>query len=183
MAKIAYLNRTLQRPASRARVMINGVGVYDRAPKDKIIGPVAPINHWLIKGENIITIELTPEPRSPLTPYMDAWFKMQIVTSEDQDRVLWQWEYPDDVLSLGLPIDLPRVHEGVFVVVDDLPAPAYFKGTPEEFPVEGTPAQHDAVRELYDAFGTRDAARFEAAMELKATEFDRFYEPQPLARA
>src|SRR5262249_25691638 len=127
--------------------------------------------------------ELTPAPRSPLTPFMDAWFRMQIVTTEDQDRALWQWEYPDDVLSLGLPAELPRVHEGVFVVAEDLPLPVFLKGTPEEFPVEGTPAQRDAVRELYDAFATRDAARFEAAMELKAGESDRFYGPQPLAKA
>jgi hypothetical protein len=183
MGKTTYLNRILQRPASRARVMINGIGVYDRAPGDKIIGPITPINHWLIKGENIITIELLPEPRSLLTPDMDAWFKMQIVTAQDQENVLWQWEYPEDVLSLGLPIELPRVHEGMFLVLEDQPTPAFFKGTPEEFPVEGTPAQREAVRELYDAFASRDPARFEAAMEIKAGENDKFYEPSPLAKA
>jgi hypothetical protein len=182
MAQPIYLSRILHRPASRGRVMINGIGVYDRQP-EKNIGPVTPINHWLLKGENTITIDLSPAPRSPLTPLMDAWFRMQIVAADDQEKALWQWEYPDDVLSLGLPIELPRVHEGVFWVVEDLPEPVWRKGTPEEFPPEGTPPQHDAVRELYDSFATRDAARFEAAMELKAGEFDRFYGPQPLAKA
>lgn len=178
-----HLYRILHRPASRGRVMINGIGVYDKMPVDKIIGPVSPISHWLHKGENTITIELLPAPRSPLTPSMDAWFRMQIVTADAQDRALWQWEYPDDVVSLGLPIELPRVHEGAFFVTEDLPEPVYLKAAPEEFPVEGTPAQRMAVHDLYEAFATKDAARFEAAMELKAGEFDRFYGPQPAARA
>jgi len=182
MSQTTYLCRILHRPASRARVTINGIGVYDRTPQ-KNVGPVTPINHWLLKGENLVGIELSPAERSPLTPYMDAWFVVQIVTADDQEKPLWQWEYPADVLTLGLPIELPRVHEGAFLVPEDLPRAAYLDATPEEFPPEGTPAQHAAVRELHEAFATRDVARFEAAMELKAAEHDRFYGPQPLARA
>ena len=40
-----------------------------------------------------------------------------------------------------------------------------------------------ATGPLLDAFATRDAARFEAAMQLKAEEHDRFYEPQPATKA
>lgn len=182
MSPPTYLCRILHRPGSLARVMINGVGVYERAP-EKNVGPVMPISHWLHKGENLVSIELVEAPRSPLTPYMDAWLVAAICTADDQEGALWQWEYPADVLSLGLPIELPRVHEGVFLVPEDLPEPAYLKATPEEFPPEGTAAQREAVLELHEAFATRDVARFEAAMELKAEEHDRFYEPQPASKA
>ncbi len=182
MAPPTYLCRILHRPASRARVMVNGIGIYDRTP-DKNVAPTAPISHWLRKGENAISIDLTPAPRSPLTPYLDAWIRVQILTADDQDSAIWQWEYPADVLTLGLPIELPRAHEGLFLVPEELPRPAYLDATPEDFPPEGTAAQRDAVRELYDAFATRDVARFEAAMQLKAEEHDRFYEPQPATKA
>jgi hypothetical protein len=182
MPHTTYLCRILHRPASHARVMINGIGVYDRAP-EKNVGPTFTISHWLLKGENLLTIELLPAPRSPNTPYMDAWLRMQILTAADQENALWQWEYPANVVSPGLPFELPYVHEGIFLVSEDLPVPAYFKATPEEFPPEGTAAQIAAVRELYDAFATRDVPRFEAVMDLKASEHDRFYGPEPLAKA
>jgi hypothetical protein len=182
MTRTTYLCRILHRPASRAHVMINGVGVYNRAP-EKNVGPVFTVTHWLRPGENLLSVDLEPAPRSPLTPLMDAWFVAQIVTAEDQEKPLWSWEYPADVLSLGLPIELPRAHEGAFLVAEDLPKAAYLDAIPQDFPPEGTPAQHAAVRDLYDAFATRDVARFEAAMALKATEHDRFYTPSPLSKA
>lgn len=182
MSYTKYLSRILHRPASHARVLINGIGIYDREPKANV-GPMTMITHWLIKGENLITIELLPAPRSPHTPYMDAWLAMQIVTAADQDTALWRWTFPDDVAVLGLPIELPRLHEGILLVTEDLPPAAWLKATPEEFPPEGTAAQREAVRELYDAFASRDPVRFESVMELKASEHDRFYGPQPLAKA
>jgi hypothetical protein len=182
MAQRTYICRILHRPASHARVMINGVGVYDRAP-EKNIGPTFTISHWLRKGENLISVDVLPAPRSPQTPYMDAWLRVQILTADDQDNPLWQWELPDTVPTLGVPIALPYLYEGVFLVPEDMPEPAYLRATPEEFPPEGTPAQHAAVRELHDAFASKDPARFEAVMELKAETHDRFYGPQPLAKA
>jgi hypothetical protein len=143
MSHTKYLSRILHRPASHARVFINGIGIYDREPRANV-GPMTMISHWLVKGENLITIELLPAPRSPHTPYMDAWFVMQVVTADDQDRALWRWAFPDDVSVLGLPIELPRLHEGVLLVTEDLPQPAWLKATPEEFPPEGRPARRGA---------------------------------------
>ena len=182
MAHTNYVYRILHRPASHARVLINGVMVYDREP-DKNITPLAPMTHWLVKGDNAITIELEPRPPSPLTPYMGPHFAMMVALRDNLDDVRYRWEFPDDVATLGLEPKLPWVHPGVFRVEEDLPTPIYLRGSREEFPVEGTPEQHQAVKELYDAFATRDAAGFEAAMELKESEFARFYEPHPLAKA
>jgi hypothetical protein len=182
MAHENYVYRILHRPASRARALINGVPIYDRVV-EKNVAPSGPITHWLRRGENVITVELYPTPRSPLTPLLDAHFGIAILPAEDLDRKVFVWEYPDSLVEAKLPTELPLVHAGIFTVTQDLPVPAYLRASAEDFPVEGTPAQHAAVAELHQAFAGRDAAGFQSAMDLKITEFDRFYGPQPGARA
>lgn len=182
MAHANYIYRILHRPASRARALVNGIPIYQRTPTANVT-PVGPLTHWLTSGENTITVELFPAPPSPLTPYLGPHFAIFVLDAEDQDTPLFSWEYPTSVASLGLPIDLPLVGGGALHIPDELPEPVYRRGSREDFPAEGTREQIDAVRELYDAFATRDAARFEAAMELKVTTFERYYGPQPLSRA
>ena len=177
-----YAYRILHRPASYARALVNGIPIYSRVV-DKNVAPSGLITHWLAPGENTITVELAPAPRSPLTPLLGPHFAMIVLPADDLDRQVFHWEYPDSLLAAASPVELPLAHVGVLHVAHELPVPAYRRGSPEDFPVEGTPAQRAAVAELYEAFATSDAARFESAMELKTTEFARFYGPQPLAAA
>ncbi|MDI1480998.1 hypothetical protein [Polyangium sp. y55x31] len=182
MAHTNYLYRILHRPASHARALINGIPIYDRIVPDNV-APIGPVTHWLVRGENTITVELSPSPRSPLTPDLGPHFEISVRLAEDLDRAVFTWDYPKSVAALGLPIELPLVGGGVLRIDDDLPDPVYRRGSREEFPAEGTVDQRAAVQELYDAFATRDAGRFEAAMDLKVSEFERYYGPQPLSRA
>lgn len=181
MAHPNYLARILHRPASRARVLLNGIPLYDRTP-DKNVAPITPITQWLVQGENTVTIELFPAPVSPLTPFLGPHFQMAIMPADDQDSRVFAWEYPDTLKDAGLPTELPLVFPGLLRIEHALPEASYRRATPEDFPIEGTPEQRAAVFELYDAFGSRDPARFEAAMALKVSEFERFYGPQPLSR-
>lgn len=181
MAPPMYIYRIFHRPASRARALINGVPVYDRIVTQNV-APAQPITHWLTSGENIFTFELSPTPRSPNTPLMGAHFAFMVQDEKDQENYLFKWEYPSSLVAKQLPIDLPLVASAIFHVSADLPTPAYAKATPEEFPEEGTPEMHAAVFELYDAFASRDPARFEKAMEVKVGEFDRYYNLPSLSK-
>jgi len=182
MAHPNYVFRIFHRPASRARVLINGIPVYDRAPTQNV-SPMQPMTHWLVTGDNTFTFELSPAPRSPLTPSMGPHFKFYVAPAEAQESALYGWEYLNDYQKLKLPLDLPLVHAGVWRVDAKLPEPVHLRGSREEFPVEGTPEQHAAVLELYESFATRDAGRFEKAMDLKVSTFESYYGPQPLSRA
>lgn len=181
MAHANYIHRILHRPASRARVLLNGVPLYDRAP-DRNVSPMAPVTHWLVPGENAVLIELHPAPQDPRQPDQGPHFAMQIVGADDE-AVRYAWEFPDSVSAAGLEPKLPWLETGFFVIGGDLPEPIYLRAPREEFPIEGTPSQRRAVEELHDAFASRDAARFEDAMDLKFSEFDRYYGPRPAARA
>lgn len=178
MAPPMYIYRILHRPASRARALINGVPVYDRIVTENV-APAQPITHWLNSGDNTLTFELSPAPRSPNTPYMDAHFEFWVQDEKDQDNKLFQWAYPTSLEAKSLPIVMPLVHSETFHVSADLPSPAYSNASREEFPEEGTPELKAAVFELYEAFSTRNAARFESVMEVKAAEFDRYYTLPP----
>jgi len=181
MAPPMYIYRILHRPASRARAFVNGVPVYDRVV-DQNVAPAQPITHWLQPGDNIFTFDLSPAPRSPNTPDMGPHFAFMVQDAADQENYLFKWEYPRSLSEKGLPIELPLVHTAIFPVSMDLPTPAYAKASREEFPEEGTPEMRAAVFELYDSFASRDPARFQAAMEIKVDEFERYYGPQPLSR-
>lgn len=174
MAPPLYFYRIMHRPGSRARALVNGVPVYDRIVRDNV-SPAQPITHWLASGDNTLTFELSPAPRSPNTPYLDAHFAFWIQDDADHETKLFAWEYPTSLTAKELPTLLPLVHTETFHVSAELPAPAYAKASREEFPEEGTPELRAAVYELYDAFASRDAARFEKAMEVKSSEFDRYY--------
>lgn len=178
-----YIYRILHRPGSRARALINGVPIYDRIVKDNV-SPAQPITHWLASGDNNLTFELAPAPLSPLTPYLGAHFAfwVQDANAEDKDSKLFQWDYPRSLQELELPTVLPLVHTSIFHVSADLPTPAYAKASREEFPEEGTPELRAAVYELYDAFASRDAARFESSMEIKSSEFERYYTLDPMSK-
>jgi len=182
MASPMYIYRILHRPGSRARALINGVPVYDRIVRDNV-APAQPITHWLMPGDNTLTFDLSPAPKSPLTPYLDAHFEFWIQEDKDQVNKLFQWVYPTNLQALKLPTQLPLVHNETFHVATDLPTPAYAKATREDFPAEGTPELKAAVFELYDSFASRDAARFEKVMEVKSGEFDRYYTLPPNSKA
>jgi hypothetical protein len=182
MTHVNYVYEIAHRPASHARVLLNGVPLYDRSQEIKNVAPRGPVTHWLVPGENVVSIELTERPRSPLMPYMGPHFSMSIASVEDGAQ-LFGWEYPDSVAAAGLEPVLPWVHTWAFTPPGELPQPVFLRGSPEEFPPEGTPAQRAAVAELYEAFATADKARFSEAMDLKFTEFERYYGPQPRARA
>jgi hypothetical protein len=180
-----YVYRILHRPGSRARALVNGVMLYDRIVQQNV-APAQPVTHWLTTGENTITVELFPAPESPHTPFMGAHFAIMILPAEDLgkevEHPVFTWEYPTSLSALGLPLDLPLVGGGVLHIAHDLPEAKYRRASREDFPEEGTPEQRAAVQELYEAFASRDPARFESAMQLKVGEFERFYGPQPLSR-
>jgi hypothetical protein len=182
MAPPMYIYRILHRPGSRARALINGVPVYDRIVRDNV-SPAQPITHWLASGDNTLTFELSPAPRSPNTPYLDAHFAFWVQDEKDQENKLFVWEYPTSLEAMKLPTLLPLVHNETFHVSAELPEPAYAKASHEEFPEEGTPELRAAVFELYESFASRDAARFEKVMEVKSGEFDRYYTLPPLSKA
>jgi hypothetical protein len=169
-----YIYRIMHRPGSRARALINGVPVYDRIVKNNV-SPAQPITHWLASGDNTLTFEMAPAPLSPLTPYMGPHFEFWIQDDKDQDNKLFLWKYPTSLEDKQLPTQLPLVQSEVFHVSADLPEPAYMKATKEDFPVEGTPAMRAAVYELYDAFASKDGARYDQVMDVKYSEFDRYY--------
>jgi len=180
-----YIYRIMHRPGSRARALINGVPIYDRIVKDNV-SPAQPITHWLASGDNTLTFELAPAPLSPNTPYLGGHFTSGVQKVEPakkpEELKLFRGPYPMGLGGKEFPAVLPLVHTEVFHVSADLPAPAYAKASREEFPKEGTPELRAAVFDLYDAFASRDAARFEKAMEVKYDEFDRYYSLPPTTK-
>jgi len=189
MAPPMYIYRIMHRPGSRVRALINGVPVYNRSVTDNA-SPAQPITHWLTTGDNTLTFELWEAPLSPRTPYLGAHFAFlirEVKGNNDPTPIeeidLFAWHYPNSLIDKEFPTALPLVHTEVFHVSADLPAPAYAKATREEFPVEGTPEQRAAVFELYDSFATRDGARFDQVMDVKYSEFDRYYSLPPNTKA
>lgn len=181
MDHVNYLYQIAHRPASHVRVLLNGVPLYDREP-DKNVTPRGPVSHWLLPGANTVSIELQPRPPSPRAPFLGPHFAMWIMTA-DEDETLFSWEFPGSIVAAGQEPALPWAHAAPFTASTSLPQPVFMRGSREDFPPEGTPAQREAVAELYDAFATGDGAKFSAAMDLKFTEFERYYGPQPGARA
>lgn len=174
-----YIYRIFHGPGSRARALLNGVPLYDRIVTENV-SPAQPITHWLVSGDNTLTVELSPEPRPPNIPGSLTYFEFSVRAVKEGIKIeeveIFKWIFPNTLKEKELPAVLPLVHSEVFHISADLPEPAYAKATREEFPKEGTPELRAAVFELYDSFASRDAARFEKAMEVKSGEFDRYYE-------
>lgn len=167
----------MQSPAIAARISVNDVPFYRRAV-DHNAAPAGPFNHFLIPGENVVTMELTEVP-GVLPANVIAGFDFKILREAD-DRVLFHQRWPD--FAAQYPEDqrkLPIVHTRSFAPDVDSPKPVWWDAPLGHFPLEGTPEQHEAVRMLHDAYARGDADGFLAATDLKMQLHQRYYGPIP----
>lgn len=175
MSKVHYTYRVHHRPGSHALVRLNGLPLYDRSPDD-LVSPTGPITHALVPGENTLSIVLLDAPAADVPNNL----AVILARLEPQAPVdIWSWDYPLSVRVDGVNPPLPITEEYTFIPQGDPPPPVYMEAPEAMFPNEGTPEQHAAVRELYDAFASKDHDRFLDAMSVRMGEFDRAYGPNP----
>lgn len=173
MAIIRYACRIVHRPPCGARVSFNGIPFYESTP-DKIVGRTSPVSHTFVPGENRIAIEIWPAPKLLEAPSLESRIQVMILTLDDE-KPIWNWEYPFSPREAGLEPTLPWAHADVFTPSGEIPEPVYFRATPEEFPREGTDEQRAAVDELRSSFEAKDFPRFSDAMALRQHEWGRYY--------
>ena len=137
-------------PGIVADVLINDVPFYRRVV-DHNSSPAGPVNHLLLKGKNTVTVRLA-EPNAD--PFRVRPFELCILRESD-DKVLFRTRWPD------------------------FPAPIWADAPLQSFPSEGTRELHEAVLELHTAYRMQDIDAFLKAMELKTSEFAKFYGQQP----
>ena len=162
-------------PGVVARVLVNDVPFYQDLV-DYYASPSGRFNHLLLQGENTITFaidEVSPDP------YVIRRFTLKLVNHETE-QVLFTENYPG--LFEQYPKEerkLPFVHHAKFLFDEETPKPVWLDAPKESFGPEGTPDQHKAVFELWDAYNRQDIDDFLKAMELKTAEFQKFYGLMP----
>lgn len=162
-------------PGIVADVLINDVPFYRRVV-DHNSSPAGPVNHLLLKGKNTVTVRLA-EPNAD--PFRVRPFELCILRESD-DKVLFRTRWPD--FAADYPKDeqkLPIVHETWFDFDEETPAPIWADAPLQSFPSEGTRELHEVVLELHTAYRMQDIDAFLKAMELKTSEFAKFYGQQP----
>lgn len=199
MDRTPYLFHMHQGTGIAVRALLNDVPFYSGFGQENVTVS-GPANHLLVPGENVIALELAPAPKPSFAPYLDGVVRFQVLVDGGADtvvhRVAWPelWEVirdaeqrarqaalPPGELDLTPPPDppLPFLHVSRFQIDDRNPVPAYWSAPRVDFGPEGTPAQHEAVREVYRAFASGDPDRFLDVHALKLEERQRAYPDVP----
>lgn len=182
LPKVHYTWRVHHRPGSHALVRLNGLPLYDRTVDD-LTSPTGPITHALLPGENKIEITLLDGPPDPTGVPTNLAFILARLERPDPVDV-WTFEFPRTLQESGVAPTMPWVEEFVFTPQGaPPPLPTYTESPPSMFPNEGSPGQHQALRELYDAFAGKDGDAFQEAMRIRMDEFERAYGENPQLRA
>ncbi len=167
----------MQSPAVAATISVNDVPFYRRVV-DHNAAPAGPFNHMLVQGPNVVSISLIDVP-GVLPANVVGGFDLRIMRQED-DRVLFRAKWPD--FAAEYPEEqrkLPITHTRTFTPDFESPDPIWWDAPRGYFPPEGTPEQHDAVRELHEAYRKGDADAFLGATDLKMQLHRRYYGPVP----
>jgi hypothetical protein len=195
MDRTSYFYNMHQGTGVAVRALLNDIPFYTGGGAENITVS-GPANHLLLPGENVFALELAPAPKPKAAPYLDGVVRFTLRADDDSEaivhKVAWPeiWEVvrdeeirvrraalPPGELDLVPPPDppLPFLHVSRFRVDDRAPLPAYWDAPRADFGPEGTPAQHEAVREIYRAFQSGDPDRFLDAHALKLEERQRAY--------
>jgi hypothetical protein len=180
-------------PGTVCRVFLNDLPVF-QGYEGNGFSHNGRVSHYLVPGENRLALEVlsAPPPRGGRLAYEPdprpqmgerdlnqtveiAIFK-ESTSQPGEVEVIHQWMFPD--LWKDVPEErrrVPYMHVATFdpgVKLDEL---AFLRATPQEVPCEGTPALHEALRELHAAFVARDADKLAELMQLQIAEFSQTY--------
>jgi hypothetical protein len=162
-------------PGHVMSITVNDIPFY-RRHSDCHAAPTGLFNHWMLEGENqlsLVIVQSEPEP--------GRFFKLAFeITRKLDDSLLLELllskilaEQPAD--ERGLPLH----YKTTFHYDEVCPTPVWLDAPRTDFPVEGTKEQHAAVAELWEAQRRKDPDEFLRVCEIKAQELMRFYGPQP----
>jgi hypothetical protein len=140
-------------------------------------------NHWLVPGENTLTIEVLRVPAG------DKWsitMKLYTVKNEHSTppdlNILHQVELAD--YFRALPEErraAPFLYTARFTPDTDVSEPVYLSAPPASFGCDGTPELRQAVKDLHDALVSHDVDGFIRLTSLKDEEYERAFPGQPSA--
>jgi len=167
----------LQPPGVVARISVNDIPFYRRVV-DHHASPSGPFNHMIVPGENVVTLELAEVP-GVVPANVVSVFEFRVQREAD-DRYLFRAKWPE--LAKEYPEEqrqLPIVHVRTFEPEFETPMPIWIDAPRDFFPSDGTPEQHDTVRELHEAYRRGDADAFLGATQLKLAEHAKFYGQTP----
>jgi hypothetical protein len=153
------------------------------------------ILHFLVPEENRLELEIlaAPKPKGGRLAYEPdprpqmqgedtnqsieiTIFKERAPESGEID-VLYHCMFPD--LWKDVPEErrrLPHVHVATFDPRVIVPKLAFLSAARHQVPCEGTAELHQALRDLHDAFQSRDAGRLADEMGLQMAEFETAYD-------
>lgn len=162
-------------PGFVASITVNDIPVYRRF-SDYHQAPNGPFNHWMLEGVNVVHLVLVQPVPEPGRVY---GFSMQVLRFSD-DKPIFTMTFPE-LLELHPEEErtLPVAHQTAFQFDEPSPKPVWLDAPITDFPPEGTPDQHQAVYELWDAFRRADVDDFMRTLEPKVDELARFYGPNP----
>jgi hypothetical protein len=162
-------------PGVIAEIWVNDVLFYRRA-STTYQAPRGPFNHLMLEGENQVVLRIAERES---IPFRISTFDFAVQRDTD-DAKIFHRRWPE--LAELHPEEerkLPIQHEASFVFAESTPKPIWADAPVQHFPIEGTEAQHEALRELHDAFARADTDAFLDSLELKNAEFIKFYGPMP----
>lgn len=142
-------------------------------------------NHWLIPGENTLTMEILRAPLAPppgAHPSEAESINMMLYTVKDATKsppvidVRYRCAFPDMLSSVPEPLRrFPFYFKATFTLGVDIYSPLYLESPPAHFECEGTPELHAAVKAIHDAILARDIDAFLDLSSLRYAEFERAF--------
>jgi hypothetical protein len=173
---LSYACRLRQGPKTIARVTLNDLP-FVRDPSAAFRDTARPCSHFLVPGENWLTLEVWEGPPSPDSPLHQGPVDVMIQEIETE-RTLARIAWPAFAISAGQKLEaleMPFVYTTKFEVPEEHPKPRY-DGLPKEaIPEEGTVDLLDAVARLRESLASRNAKAFVGENALKLEEQRRYY--------
>ncbi len=161
-------------PGHAVSITINDIPFYRRW-SDCHEAPNGPFNHFLVEGENTVSLTMV-EPDPP--PIVTFRFAFAVLRHSD-DAPLFAIQYPRFLRDLPEGEQrLPANYRTTFRFDEPSPRPCWLDAPKTDFPIEGTPELRAAVTALHDAHRRADADAFFQLCDLKCTELQRYYGPR-----
>lgn len=173
---MSYACRLRQGPKTIARVTLNDLP-FVRDPSSAFRDTARPCSHFLVPGENWLTLEVWDGPVSPDSPQLQGPVDVMIQEIETE-KTLARIAWPAFAINAGQKLEaleMPFYFTTKFELPEEHPKPRYDGLPNESIPEEGTADLLDAVARLRESLASRNAKAFVGENALKLDEQRRFY--------
>lgn len=172
MEDTSYFYRIAHGPWTRLRVHMNDVPFYRRDPQEYAITFTDGANHLLVPGENALTLEILEAP-----PHVTVIVEITIDNNHESPVLRIDWPMMEEAVPEARA--LPFTITARFTARGTSYRPAYLDAPPSHFWPEGTPEQHEVVRDFHAVMARGDTSGFVEAVGLKSEEYLRAYGGDP----